>query len=304
MNQSELKEIIKEFKIKKNAFIIAHNYMLPEVQDVADYVGDSLGMAQVARKADSSFIIVCGVYFMAETAAIINPEKKVFIPDKDAGCPLSNFANEKMILEWRKKYPDYTFVAYVNTGAKVKAYSDICCTSANAVKVVKSIKNDKIVFLPDRNLGDYVSKQVPEKKFVLWPGYCIVHENVELNSVIAVKEMNPDAKILVHPECPENIRNIADVICSTSQMIDFVEKNKDCNKFIVVTEWGINYALKKKFPEKTFIEPRNRMECVNMKKITLDKILNVLMDEMNQVYVEKEIIEKARNAIDKMLNII
>jgi len=300
-NIEELKNKIINLKKIKNAYIIAHNYMLPEVQDIADFVGDSLAMAQEAKKVNSNFIIVCGVYFMAETAAILNPNKNVFIPDKNAGCPLANFANPKMVIEWRKIYSDYDFVAYVNTTADVKALVDICCTSSNAIKIIKSLKNNKIVFLPDKNLGEYVKSQIPEKEIITWPGYCIVHENADLESVLEAKKSNPDALMMVHPECPKEFRDLADGICSTGQMIEFVRKNYNYNKFIVVTEWGMNYALSRNFPDKKFISPSIKLECNNMKKITLDKVYNVLNEEKNKVIVDDEIAKKAYNAIEKML---
>ncbi len=178
MHQSVTEEIIR-LKKERDAVILAHNYQIPEIQDVADYVGDSLGLAQKASAIKNKRIILCGVYFMAETAAVLNPEKEVFIPDSSAGCPLADFVSPEMLKKWREEYPDHTFVAYVNTSAEVKALSDVCCTSANAERIVRRIKNNKIVFLPDKNLGSYVRSRVPEKEIILWPGYCVVHENAD-----------------------------------------------------------------------------------------------------------------------------
>ncbi|MEJ5285060.1 MAG: quinolinate synthase NadA [Brevinematales bacterium] len=300
MNALALK--ILELKKKKNAYILAHNYQLPEIQDVADFVSDSLGLARKAKEVESPLIVLCGVYFMAETAKILNPDKKVLIPDINASCPLACFADEKMVLEWRKLYPDAAFVAYVNSTAKVKALVDICCTSSNAVKVVNSLDAKRVVFLPDKNLGRYVKERV-DKEVILWPGYCVVHENVNLDDVIQVKKKHPGALIMAHPECPEEIVKIADGVCSTGQMFDFVKQNENVKEFIVVTEWGINHALKKMFPEKVFIEPKKRMECVNMKKITLEKLYNSLEKEVYEVSIDENISEKARISIEKMLKL-
>jgi len=292
---------INRLKKEKNAIILAHNYQLPEVQDVADFIGDSLGLAQKASKVDASIIVLCGVYFMAETAKIINPDKKVLIPDPAAGCPLAAFADKKTVLEWRERYPEAAFVAYVNSTADVKAVVDICCTSSNALQVVASLPQKQVVFLPDKNLGSYVKSKIKDKEIILWPGFCIVHENVEVEDVLEVKKIYPDALVMVHPECREEVRALADSICSTGQMFDFVEHHKDVKRFIVVTEWGINYALKRRFLEKEFIEPKRRMECQNMKKITLKKILNSLEKEYFEVKIDRETIEKAHIPIEKML---
>ncbi len=301
--KNNIKQEILRLKKEKDAIILAHNYQLPEVQDVADFVGDSLGLAQKATKVDASLIVLCGVYFMAETAKLLNPQKKVIIPDKTAGCPLACFADEKIVLEWRKRYPDATFVAYVNSTAGVKANVDICCTSSNAVKIVNSLETKRVVFLPDKNLGRYVKEQVKDKEIILWPGYCIVHENVNVADVISVKERYPDALVIAHPECNKEVLDIADGICSTGQMFDFVEKHQEVNNFIVVTEWGMNYALKRRFPQKNFIEPEKRMECKNMKKITSDKVLKSLRKEEYEIKIDENVAEKAKISIEKMLKL-
>jgi quinolinate synthase len=302
MEQEGIIREIQRLKEEKDIIILAHNYMLPPVQDCADFVGDSLGLAQKAAGISKKRILVCGVYFMAETAAILNPGKTVLIPDIQAGCPLAGFADAKMVGEWRKNYPDYTFVAYVNTSAEVKALSDVCCTSSNAVKIVKAVKNDKIVFLPDKNLGSYVASQVPDKKIVLWPGYCVVHETADLEAVALAKEKHPAGLSMVHPECPPDLRDMADGILSTGQMFQFVEQHPETREFIVITEWGINYALQKRFPDRVFIEPDRRMECRNMKKITPEKVLNSLKKLVYEVKIKPEIAEKAKVSIEKMLS--
>lgn len=301
MEATDLQKMILDLKKQKNAYIIAHNYQLPEIQAVADYVGDSLGMARHVLTLPHELIVVCGVYFMAETAALLNPHKRVLIPDTSAGCPLANFASAQEVRRWRQHYPNHTFVAYVNSSAEVKAEVDVCCTSANAVEIVHRLPNNKIVFLPDKNLGRYVQKKVPEKEIILWPGFCVVHETAHLEAIIQTKEAHPKALILVHPECPEEIQNIADGICSTGQMVSFVENHPDTQEFIIVTEWGMTYALQKKFPTKKFIEPYQRLECKNMKRITLQKLYDALQEEKYIVKVDEEIACKARKSIEQML---
>lgn len=301
MDYKQLKEEILRLKQEKNAYILAHNYQLPEIQEIADYTADSLGMARHALTISNPFIVVCGVYFMAETVSILNPNKRVLIPDTNAGCPLANFAPVEEVRRWRKQYPEHTFVAYVNSSAEVKAEVDICCTSANAIDIVQKIPNNKIVFLPDKNLGRYVQKHVPEKEIVLWPGFCVVHETADLEAILQTKEKHPQALIIAHPECPEEIQNIADGICSTGQMIQFVENHPTTKEFIIVTEWGMVYALSKKFPDRVFIEPAQRMECKNMKRITLPKVYDALKEEKFIVKVPEDIRIKALQSIERML---
>ncbi|URA10304.1 quinolinate synthase NadA [Thermospira aquatica] len=301
MNIPELQKAILQLKKEKNAYILAHNYQLPEIQDVADHVADSLGMARHALTIKEDLVVVCGVYFMAETVSILNPEKRILIPDTNAGCPLANFAPIEEVRRWRQHYPDHTFVAYVNSSAKVKAEVDICCTSANAVDIVRRVEGDKIVFLPDKNLGRYVQKRVPEKEIVLWPGFCVVHETADIEAIVKTKELHPDALVVVHPECPEEIQEMADGICSTGQMIQFVENHPETKEFIIVTEWGMVYALQKRFPDRVFIEPSHRMECKNMKRITLAKLYDSLKEEKFVVKVDEQIRQKAYKSIEKML---
>ncbi|MCX7882084.1 MAG: quinolinate synthase NadA [Brevinematales bacterium] len=301
MDTQDLKEAILRLKKEKQAYILAHNYQLPEIQDVADHVADSLGMARHALTIPNDCIVVCGVYFMAETVSLLNPHKRILIPDTNAGCPLANFAPIQEVKRWRIQYPDHTFVAYVNSSAEVKAEVDICCTSANAIEIVRRLPNTKIVFLPDKNLGRYVQKHVPEKEIVLWPGFCVVHETADLEALLRTKEAHPHALIVAHPECPEEIQDIADGVCSTGQMIHFVEQHPEIKEFIIVTEWGMVYALQKKFPDRVFLEPSHRMECKNMKRITLTKLYDALREEKFIVKVPDDIRERARRSIDKML---
>lgn len=302
----ELIEEINELKEERGAIIIAHNYQLPEVQDLADFTGDSLELARKASKIDNELILFCGVYFMAETAKILNPDKSVLIPDKAAGCPLADFATGEQVREWREKYPDYGFVAYINTNADVKAEVDICCTSSNAVKIVESMKQDKIVFLPDQNLGSYVQEQT-KKELKLWRGYCVVHHTADSQSIKKAIEKNPGAVSMAHPECPKTIRDMVDEVCSTGQMFGVVERYKHKKDFIVVTEWGMNYALQRRFPDKNFIEPERRLQCRNMKRITPEKIRGALKSDENDdkynVTVDSVLAERAKKSIDKMLEL-
>lgn len=299
----ELVLSIKRWKKERNAYILAHNYQPPEIQDIADYCGDSLGMAQNAAKLDNPVLLVCGVYFMAETAAILNPDKTVLVPDMQAGCPLANFATAAAVQEWRNRYPEHTFVAYVNSSAEVKALVDVCCTSSNAVKIVRELKNDKIVFLPDKNLGSYVKKMVPEKEVVLWPGFCVVHETVDIEGVLEAKAAHPAARVLMHPECPESSLELADAVLSTGQMMDYVGQNPQQKEFIIVTEWGMTYALSRRYPGVNFYEPSRRLECRNMKKNTLAKVETALREMPGnlRVTVDPVTAGKARGAIEKML---
>jgi quinolinate synthase len=296
-------EEIRELKKEKNAVILAHNYQLPEIQDAADYIGDSLGLAKMARQTTGDTIVMCGVYFMAETAAVLNPGRTVIIPDKEALCPLASFANKKMVLEWKKRYPEHAFVAYVNTTAEVKAQADVCCTSANAVEIVRRLPQSKIVFLPDKNLGSYVKEIVTEKEIVLWPGYCVVHEEADPEAVLKTKRIYPMAAVLVHPECPAEIRNLGDVILSTGQMFEFVEKHPEIDDYIIVTEWGINYGLRRRF-KKNFIEPLKRMECRNMKRINSRKLLESLRSMDFKIQVDSDVAGNSARAIEKMLDLM
>jgi quinolinate synthase len=305
MNDTLANEI-ERLKKDLDAVILAHNYQLPEVQDLADFTGDSLELARKAANIDNRTIVFCGVYFMAETAKILNPGKTVLIPDREAGCPLANFATAAQVREWRAKYPGHAFLAYVNTHAEVKAEVDVCCTSSNALKIVESLDADRIVFLPDRNLGGYVQERT-DKEVVLWPGYCPIHETVTPKTVGDARAKYPDALVMAHPECNKAVRELADEVCSTGQMFGVVEKHADRKRFLVVTEWGMNYALKRRFPDREFVEPLRQMECPNMKKITPEKLMAALrsggVDDRFEVAVDPQVAEKAARSIVKMLSL-
>ena len=295
----KLIEEIKQLKEEKNAIILAHVYQRGEVQDIADYTGDSLDLSKKAVDTPADIIVFCGVQFMAETAAILNPEKKVLLPDKNAGCGLADMATVEQFKILKKQYPRATVVSYVNSSAAVKAESDICCTSANAINVVNSLPANQILFVPDRNLGSYVAEHT-NKDVILWDGYCYVHENITTDQLYLLKEKYPAAEIIVHPECPAIVRHMADFIGSTSQMSRYVAKSQQ-NEFIVGTEDNFTYRLKKDNPEKNFY-PVNTL-CKGMNEITLEKVKLALERMEYKVYISKDIRTKAKIVLDKMLTI-
>ncbi|MCX7625369.1 MAG: quinolinate synthase NadA [Candidatus Sumerlaeaceae bacterium] len=303
--QKELADEIRELVKKKNAVILAHNYQVPEVQDVADHVGDSLGLAIEATKTSAEIIVFCGVHFMAETAKILNPTKKVLLPNLAAGCSLADSITPESLYEWKQRYPEHVVVTYINSSADVKAMSDICCTSANAVSVVRSIASQKILFTPDRNLGRWVAQQVPEKEIVIYDGCCPVHDVLRGPTVKKVRDLAPDAVLIAHPECREDIVAMADVVCSTSGMIAAVARFPEAKRFIIATENGILHQLRKRYPDKEFILADGcigcRLNCPYMKTITLEEVVRSLREEVFEVDVAPEIAERARIAIQRML---
>lgn len=302
-----LRDDIRRLAKAKNAIILAHNYQLPEIHDVADYVGDSLGLSLQAAQTDASSIIFCGVHFMAESAKILNPEKRVFLPNLSAGCSLADSITPESLLDWKERYPDHTVVTYINSSAEVKALSDYCCTSANAVSVVRHVPNNKILFTPDRNLGNWVKKQVPEKEIAIYDGACPTHDVLRGENVKQTLDRNPDAIVIAHPECREDVLAFADVICSTSGMVDAVAAFPDAKTFLIATEWGIIYQLKQKYPDKVFIEADGcigcRLHCPYMKMINLPTVLRSLEEEVFEVKVDPETIELARRALERMMSV-
>ena len=309
-----LKDKIEELKKEKDVVILAHNYEIPEVQDIADFVGDSLGLARQAAKTPHKTILFCGVHFMAETAAIISPEKKVLIPDTNAGCSLSDSINLEQLKKWKSEHPNAIAVGYVNTTAEIKSELDYCCTSSNAVNVVKAIPDDKeILFLPDMFLGSYVAKMTGRKNMHIWAGECHVHAGITPEDVNKKLQSMKDAEFVIHPECSCTTPMMYDVadgsyddnkvsILSTEGMLNHVSKSKSKN-FVVATETGILYRMKKENPEKTFIPASEKAECEYMKMITLEKVYDALINERNVITVPKKIADKARLAIDRMLEI-
>lgn len=296
-------EKINTLKKKKNAIILAHNYQPGEIQDIADFTGDSLDLSRRAAAASADVIVFCGVLFMAETAAILSPKKTVLLPDKTAGCPMADMITAKQLSELKKKYPDSVVVCYVNSPAEVKAISDYCCTSSNAVDIVNSIEpQKKIIFVPDKNLGQVVSERTA-RNLVLWPGYCPTHVFATAEDIKKVQIAHPDAVTLAHPECPKPVRDCADELLSTGQMLRYAKKS-DKKEFIIATEIGIIYTLEKQNPEKVFYPASGKFVCPNMKKITLEKVLFALEDNKFVIKVPQDVAEKAKSALDKMIAVL
>jgi len=293
---------IQELKVEKDALILAHNYQRAEVQLIADKLGDSLALAREATKTDRGLIIFCGVDFMAESVKILNPEKKVLIPDNTATCPLANMVELKELVSLKHKYSDADVVGYVNTTAETKACSDICCTSANSIEVVRSLSKQKIIFLPDQNLGRWTKKWVGGKEIILWPGYCYVHkELISLGELQKLKTMHPNALVMAHPECNPEILELADKVTSTGGMVNFARESV-AEEFVVATEQGLCSRLCRENPTKKFWEFPKAI-CKDMKKITLGKVFECLKEERNEVRIEPEILEKAKAPIERMMRI-
>jgi quinolinate synthase len=296
-------EKINNLKKKKNAVVLAHNYQPGEIQDIADFIGDSLDLSRRAAAASADVIVFCGVLFMAETAAILSPEKTVLLPDKSADCPMADMITAKQLSELKKKYPGSVVVCYVNSSAEVKAMSDYCCTSSNAVDIVSSIEpQKKIIFVPDKNLGQVV-KERTGRDLVLWPGYCPTHVFATAEDIKKIQAAHPDAVTLAHPECPKPVRDCADELLSTGQMLRYA-KNNDKKEFIIATEIGIIYTLKKQNPEKTFYPASGKFVCPNMKKITLEKVLFAMEDNKFIIKVPQDIAERAKKALDRMIAVL
>ena len=293
---------IRELKKQKNAIILAHYYAPAEVQRIADYVGDSFYLAKIAKSSTADVIVFCGVAFMGESAKILNPNKKVLMPDVSADCPMAHMVAEGRIKELREKYDDLAVVCYINSTAELKCQSDVCVTSSNAVKIVKALPNKNIFFIPDKNLGRYVAEQVPEKNVILNHGYCPIHVKVSLEEVLREKKLHPTALVLSHPECEENILNISDYIGSTAEIIDFAKKSEK-DEFIICTEDGVEFELIKTNPNKKFYFTKTRPCCVDMKLNTLDKLLKVLETEENPIEVDEETRERALLPLNRMLEL-
>ena len=301
MNQ--VLEKIQKLKNKRNAVILAHNYQPGEIQDLADFTGDSLGLSVQASKTDAEVIVFCGVLFMAETAAILSPQKTVLLPDKTAGCPMADMITADQLRDLKAKYPDALVVCYVNSSADVKAESDYCCTSSNAVEVVNSLPKEKqIIFVPDQHLGRFVLEKTG-RDLVLWPGYCTTHVVITQEDIKNKKAKYPNAIVMAHPECTEPVKEISDHLLSTGQMLRFAVKNS-AKQFIIATEIGIIHTLKKQNPAAEFIAASDRAICPNMKKITLDKIIGSLEDMLHKVTIPEKISIKAKKALDRMVKIL
>jgi len=301
MDKKTIASTIADLKEKNNAIILAHNYQIPEIQDIADFVGDSLDLSMKAKKTDAQNIVFCGVDFMAESAKILNPNKSVIHPDMDAKCPMAAMVDVESLGWLKEDNSAAKVVSYINTSADVKAISDICCTSSNGAKVVKSLSVKDVIFVPDRNLGLYVQRSIVDKKMILWPGICPTHYNIKKEEILELKEKHPDAEILVHPECTPEVIDIADYAFSTNGMVNHA-KTSDANEFIIGTEKDLCHRLKKENPDKTFY-PLQTAICPNMKKITLDKVLNSLKTLESKIRLPDEIMEKAKVPLQRMMDV-
>jgi quinolinate synthase len=300
--KSSIIEKINVLKKSKNAIILAHNYQLPEIQDTADFVGDSLELSVKASKTTSDIIVFCGVHFMAETASILSPHKKVIIPDLEAGCPMADMINARDVINKKKKHTDAIAVCYVNTTAEVKAECDYAVTSANAVDIISKLKHHKnIIFLPDKNLGSFVTEKTG-KEMILMDGYCPTHAKITAGEILNRKKEHPGALVVSHPECESEVRNISDIVASTSQMCKFIRES-NCREFIMATEEGLNHRLKKENPDKNFYPASVYGVCPNMKKNTLEKLLWTLEDEKNEVKVPENIRARALKCVENMINL-
>ena len=299
----KLLEKIKRLKDERKAVILAHNYQPGQIQDLADFCGDSLGLSIKAAQTDADVIVFCGVQFMAETAAILSPEKTVLLPDKFAGCPLADMITAEQLRQLKHKHADALVVCYVNSSAEVKAESDYCCTSANAVEMINSLPNDKeIIFVPDQHLGQFVAEKA-KRELILWPGYCSTHVVMTEDDIRDKKAKYPNAVVMAHPECTEPVKELADEILSTSQMLKYAKKSS-AKQFIIATEIGIIHTLKKENPNAEFIAASERAICPNMKKITLEKVVWALEDMQYKVEVAEEVRMRAKRALDRMVEIL
>src|SRR6266581_832889 len=302
---AELAREIRVLARARRAILLAHNYQLPEIQDAADFVGDSLGLALEAQRTDAEMIVFCGVHFMAESAKILNPGKTVLLPNLSAGCALADSITPESLLKWKERYPGYLVVTYINSSAEVKALSDICCTSANAVSVIRSLPTDRILFTPDRNLGRWVARQVPEKDIVIYDGACPTHDVLRDASVEGVRSAHPGAVVIAHPECREDVLRIADEVCSTSGMVQAVRRHPEARTFIIATEWALIHQLKKRFPDREFIPADGcigcRLHCPYMKMITLDTVRRSLLENVFEITVDPDDAVLARRALERMM---
>jgi len=291
---------IKKLKEEKNAIILAHCYQRAEIDEVADFVGDSLQLSRLAADTDADIIVFAGVYFMAETAKILSPNKKVLMPRIEAGCRMADMVDLEQIKEFKSLYPDLPLVCYVNSSAEVKSEADICCTSANAVQVVKSLNCPKVLFAPDKYLGTYVSSQIKDVEVITYPGYCPTHIAITVEDVDKMKNEHPEAKVLVHPECNQNVTAMADFVGSTTAIMKYA-KNSEHKEFIIVTEKGVVDRLTRDYKDKKFYLVSQRAVCPNMKLNTLQDIFDTLSQESNEVFVEAQIAENARKSIERMI---
>ncbi len=295
-------EEIKKLKNQKNAIVLAHSYQNIEIDEVADFVGDSLYLSQQAKKTNADIIIFAGVYFMAQTAKIISPNKKVLLPNINAGCLMADMINYKQMRDFKSKYPNIPIVCYINSTAEVKAECDICCTSSNALQIVKSLNSDRVLFLPDQNLGKWVENQLSNVQVITYEGNCPVHHNIKVSDIEEIRNRYPNAKILIHPECKPEVSKLGDYVGSTSGIINYVKNSSD-NQFIIVTEKGVYDRLKRDYPDKEFILIKDNLLCESMKLTTLEEILNALDNETTEIVLDEKIRQASANCIERMLKV-
>ena len=295
-------ERIKKLKQEKNAIILAHSYQNIEIDKVADFVGDSLYLSQKAKETNAEIIVFAGVYFMAQTAKIISPDKKVLLPNINAGCLMADMINLHQTVDFKKKYPNIPVVCYINSTAEVKSECDICCTSSNAVEIVKSLNSPKVLFLPDANLGKHVESQLNGVEVITYKGCCPVHDNVTKENIENIRKKYPNAKVLIHPECLPEVSKMGDYIGSTSGIIDYVKNSTD-SQFVIVTEKGVADRLRRDYPEKEFILISEKMLCASMKLTTLEEILYCLENESNEITLDENIRRRSAGCIERMLKV-
>lgn len=303
MDKQEMIQEIERLKKQRDAVIVAHSYQIGEIQDIADIVGDSFALARHCSQSPKSEIVFCGVHFMAESAKIMSPEKTVLLPEINAGCPMADTITAEALKERKAELPGVPVVCYINTSAEVKAECDLCCTSSNAVEVIRSMPQKGILFVPDQNLGAWVQAQVPEKNLILWGGYCITHHRIRKDEVLKMKSLHPDALLLVHPECKPEIVELADFVGSTKQLIEFAASSK-AQKFIIGTEMGVLHKMKKDSPDKTFWLMSPGLVCPNMKKTSLRSVYEALRDGKYEINVDEDIRIKAKTCLDRMLQVV
>ncbi len=298
-----LSEKIIQLKKNRKAVVIAHNYERPEVQKIADIVGDSLELSRAVTRVEAKIVVFCGVHFMAETASILNPEKTILLPVKEAGCPMADMITTKELKALKKKHPGVPVVCYVNSSAEVKAESDVCCTSSNALEIVTSLKSKQVIFVPDKNLGSYIQSQLPKKQIILWEGFCPTHMRIKEEEILQSKKDHPKAKFMAHPECPQKLLQHADYIGSTSGMLKYAKQDKN-KEFIVGTELGMIYRLEQKNPKKKFYCPSEHFICADMKLTTLGWVAHSLEDMVFEVKVSAAIRKKAKKSLDEMMKVL
>ncbi len=300
MHTENIAEGIIRLKKERDAVILAHYYQIPDIQNIADHVGDSFALSKLAAELPQKVIVFCGVDFMAESAKLLSPDKTVLLPVKHAGCPMADMATDADVRNMKAQHPDAAVVSYVNSSTAVKAVSDICCTSSNAIRVIRSLPHEKIIFVPDKNLGGYAAEQVPEKTFILHDGYCPPHEDVMAIDAKLAREQHPDAQLLVHPECRKEVRDQADFIGSTAQIIKYAGES-DHNEFIIGTEQGILPPLRTANPDKTFHMLTGHFICPNMKKTTLQHLYESLQENRHVIEIDRKMAERARKPLERML---